>query len=160
MQAAALPTQRRRHPRMLREAKAEHEVLSRKVPQLRTAVSDIEKHLKKLAETGIAEVEVAQGMIDLAEEEAIDEATAAAAAVPEAPAAFEAAPEPVAAIAPETAAEPEATAPRAVANSIPDSRSLRAPSGVPTNAPAADDEKKESFYGSGLRRRMGGRTKN
>jgi DivIVA domain-containing protein len=151
---------------MVREARAEQTELSKKVPQLRTAVNDIESHLLRLAEGGLAEVEVARGMIDLAAEEAaieevapVETATEAApplddlpAAAAEAPADAKDEPQPVAATISESDSEDDGSAP------LPDSPSLRAPQ-TTASTPGSDADRKDSFYGGGLRRRMGERSK-
>jgi DivIVA domain-containing protein len=151
---------------MVRETRVEQAELSKKVPQLRTAVNDIESHLLRLAEGGLAEVEVAKGMIDLAAEEAaIEEVapveTATEAAAPqddlpateaEAPADAKDEPQPVAATTSESDSEDDGSVP------LPDSPSLRSPQ-PPASTPSSDADKKDSFYGGGLRRRMGERSK-
>jgi hypothetical protein len=199
---------------MLTAAKAEHAILSKKVPQLRTAVSDIRGHLVALAKSAQTELDVVDGMIDLAAEEAIpvtsqdpeaksqEPATvrpepaplqaetkpeplqaepkpepakaeaapepAKAEAAPE-PAKAEAAPEPVAKEATQVAASPfektetaAAEAPAvgsAMAGHAPDdeplfdSSSLKSLAGDLGDA-VPDEEAKETFYGSGLRRRL------
>lgn len=151
---------------MVREARAEHAELSKKVPQLRTAVNDIEGHLRRLAEGGLAEVEVAKGMIDLAAEEAAteevesDEAPTGVSSPQDAlpPAAAEASadeegePQPVAEKTSETDGADDGSVP------LPDSPSLRAPQPAGSSSSSSGD-KKDTFYGGGLRRRMGERSK-
>jgi DivIVA domain-containing protein len=117
---------------MLVEAQAEHARLSKKVPQLRTAVNDIRGRLIELAESAQNELAVVDGMIDLAAEESVPEVVAAARPIPpqEAPAPKE-----------EAAEEPDE------APAVLDSEALEIPK-------AAPDQSKETFYGSGLRRRL------
>ena len=149
---------------MLTEATAEHDELSRKVPQLRTAVSDIKGRLIQLAEAAEGELEVVDGMIDLVAEEAAVDVTATVAAEPEeAPA-----PEPAPAIEalietapvaqevvadPEPVDEPAAEVAPDAETTVFDSSALKAhASDLDSIVP--EDESKETFYGSGLRRRL------
>jgi hypothetical protein len=189
---------------MLTAAKAEHASLSKKVPQLRTAVSDIRGHLLELAKSAQTELDVVDGMIDLAAEEAIPAAPSgpkgddAPRAEPEPvkaepepvkvkaepePVKVEAEPEPVKVMA-EPEPEPIAEkAPQAAASATIDAAATDAPAveasavdeamadHVEDDEPLFDsaslkslardlgdavpeDEAKETFYGSGLRRRL------
>lgn len=170
---------------MLTVAKAEHAILSKKVPQLRTAVSDIRGHLRELARSAQSELDVVDGMIDLAAEEAIPSPTSApqvegAPKVEPEPVKVEAKPEPAKVEAEPVKAEPEpepvkveaepakaeasaTEAPSAVAESTTDEAEEDEPLFDSTSLKSLarnlgdavpKDEAKETFYGSGLRRRL------
>lgn len=170
---------------MLTAAKAEHAELSKKVPQLRTAVSDIRGRLIELANSAQNELGVVDGMIDLASNEAV-------------PAIVKGAPKD------DPKPKAEATPPKEAPKAQPNAKASE-PESKPSNKPKADespakkifaqvpeeaaaaatkaadatgadetvfdttslkslasdlddavpgDESKESFYGSGLRRRL------
>lgn len=168
---------------MLTVAKAEHAELSKKVPQLRTAVSDIRARLIELAESTQNELGVVDGMIDLASNEAVpaivkgaakDDPKPEAEATPpkEAPNAEVKASEPeskaptkpkadespakkIFAEVPEKAAAPatQAVDAKGLDESVFDTTSLKALASDLDDA-VPGDESKETFYGSGLRRRL------
>ncbi|MDH3730027.1 MAG: DivIVA domain-containing protein [Acidimicrobiia bacterium] len=185
---------------MLTVARAEHAELSKKVPQLRTAVSDIRARLIELAESTQNELGVVDGMIDLASNEAIPtiaqgqtksdakavEAKEEAAPAEEAPVKAAAAPAEEAPVKAEEAPPTEAPKNEPKAEESPAKKIFTAPPEEAAAKPAGDladqmtenadgsvfdtsslkslasdlddavpgDESKETFYGSGLRRRL------
>lgn len=139
---------------MLTEAKAEHATLSKKVPQLRTAVSDIRARLIELAESAQTELDVVDGMIDLAAEEAVPEVLAASEAIE----LIEDEPAPVVEevveVADDSAVEPLPEVELDAEEPLTLDPELMKEKASDLNQAVPGDQSKETFYGSGLRRRL------